>query len=238
MNNHISEEMLNAYLDNELDEKDSQFVDEQIKNNSELQQKLKQLQDLKIKIRASYVSVKPPIRKEVPVMSKKHWLPIGLIASLTLVIGLTSGWYGNSYINNHTNTEMLFGVQLEQLKPEDNKIIIHVSQNDMKMFDKALNKAELFLARFEARGQQGKIQVMANSYGMDLLLTEKSPYPERINNLMMSYDNIEFLACKNTLKRLRMTGQNTDLLPGVKVHGPVINEIVSSLQNGWTYLKI
>lgn len=239
MSKSVSEEMLNAYLDNELDEKDIRLIEFQIKNNVELQRRIEQLQDIKIKIWASYASVSPPVRHEIRPRNKRNLMPSSMAASLILCFGLASGWYTHGYINTTAdNSSHLLGIKLEQLKPQDNKIIIHLAQNDTALFDEALTKAETLLIRFDAMNQQGKVHVLANSYGMDLLRKDKTPYQERITNMMLKYKNVEFVACKNTLKRLKSAGKNIQLLPGVKVHGPVINEIISGLQNGWTYIKV
>ncbi|MCU7940106.1 MAG: hypothetical protein KZQ64_07180 [gamma proteobacterium symbiont of Bathyaustriella thionipta] len=239
MSKIVSEEMLNAYLDNELDEKDIRFIDLQIKNNVQLQKRVEQLHEIKLKIRASYESVSPPVRDKKRQESKKRLIPAGMVASLTLLIGLVSGWYSHSYFNVFSsNPDYLLGVKLGALNPEDNKIMIHLAQNDRVLFDKALTKAEKLLARFESFNQNGKVHVLANSYGMDLLRKDKTPYQERIAKMMKNHENVKFVACKNTIKRLKSNGKSVDLLPGVKVQGPVINEIVSGLRNGWTYMKI
>ena len=240
MSKTVSEEMLNAYLDHELDEKDTRFIELQIQNNTELQHRVEQLQDIKIKIRASYASVSPPSHREIRPCNKRNLLPSSMAASLILCFGLASGWYTHGYINTtaDNNSSHLLGIKLEQLKPQDNKIIIHLAQNDRALFDEALTKAESLLIRFDAMKQQGKVHILANSYGMDLLRKDKTPYQKRISNMMLKYNNVEFVACTNTIKRLKSAGKNIELLPGVKVHGPVINEIISSLQNGWTYIKV
>ncbi len=240
MSKTVSEEMLNAYLDHELDEKDTRLIELQIQNNAELQHRVEQLQDIKIKIRASYASVSPPARREIRPCNKRNLLPSSMAASLILCFGLASGWYTHGYINTtaDNNSSHLLGIKLEQLKPQDNKIIIHLAQNDRALFDEALTKAESLLIRFDAMKQQGKVHILANSYGMDLLRKDKTPYQKRISNMMLKYNNVEFVACTNTIKRLKSAGKNIELLPGVKVHGPVINEIISGLQNGWTYIKV
>ncbi len=239
MSKTVSEELLNAYLDNELDEKDTRFIDLQIKNDAQLQHRIEQLQDLKFKIQASYASVSPPVHHQIRPANKKLMLPVAMAASVALCVGLASGWYSHAYLDSTSASgNYLLGVKLQDLKPQDNKIIIHLAQNDMVLFDQALSKAETLLTLFESLNQQGKVHVLANSYGMDLLRSDKTPYYERITNMMQTYDNVEFVACTNTIKRLKSSGKNIALLPGVKVHGPVINEIVSSLQDGWTYLKI
>ena len=240
MSKIISEEMLNAYLDNELDEKDSQFIELQIQNNAQLQQRVERLQNIKINLRTAYSSVTPPMRHVISPYRKSNLLPTSLAASLILSIGLASGWYTHGYINTTTenNSSHLLGIKLEQLQPQDNKIIIHLAQNDSALFDEALTKAESLLMRFAAMNQPGEVHILANSYGMDLLRKDKTPYQQRISNMMLKYNNVEFVACTNTIKRLKSAGKNTDLLPGVKVHGPVINEIISGLQNGWTYIKV
>ncbi len=239
MSKNVSEEMLNAYLDNELDEKDARFIDYQIKNNAQLQHRVEQLQELKLKIQAGYASVSPPAHHKSRHARKKQLISTSIAASLTLVAGLASGWYSHGFFNSFSShSDYLLGVKLDNLKPEDNKIIIHLTKNDIELFDQALTKAETLLTRFDTLNQDGKIHVLANSYGMDLLLTDKTPYQKRIISMMKNHDNIKFVACENTIKRLKSTGKPVDLLPGVKVHGPVINEIVASLKSGWTYMKI
>ena len=239
MINNISEEMINAYIDNELDKKDRQFIELQMQNDVKLQHHIEQLQALKVKIRASYADVRSSNHQAGRMSNRSSLFPAGIAASIALVVGLTAGWYTHSYINMAaTETDYLLGVKLEDLKPQDNKIIIHLAQNDIALFDKALTRAETLLAYFDTLQQQGKVHILANSYGMDLLRRDTTPYQNRIVNMMETYDNVELVACKNTIKRLKTSGKNVDLLPGVKVHGPVINEIISGLQNGWTYLSI
>ena len=237
MTNNISEEMINAYIDNELDMKDIQLIELQMEKDVVLQHKITQLKALKLKISSSYDSVHSKNYRKIPVTGKNYRFPTSIVASITLLIGLTIGWYTHIYIST-TDTDYLLGVKLEDLKPQDNKIIIHLAQNDSVLFDKALTRAETLLAYFETLQQQGKVHILANSYGMDLLRRDTTPYQQRIINMMETYDNVEFVACKNTIKRLENRGKSVELLPGVKVHGPVINEIISGLQNGWTYLSI
>lgn len=250
MNTSVSSEMLNAYIDNELDQKEAYNVESEIKKDPELQKQLDDFQQLKLKVQASYASIRPPVRHNQKV-APTSWLPTAVAASLTLVVGISSGWYGHQYldgdalfdgalsnVNKDTSADNLLGVKLQPLNAQDDKIIIHLAQNDRQLFDKALAKAEALLARFDALEQNGSIQILANSYGMDLMRKEKSPYKERITNMMQQHDNIQFVACSNTIKRLESNGVNVDLIDGVEVHGPVINEIVTHMQDGWTYIKI
>ncbi len=250
MNNSVSMEMLNAYIDNELDLKDAADIEQAIQNSVQLQQKLDELQQLKLKVQASYAVVRAPLHNE-PVRRKNTWQPAALLAAVTLVLGVSSGWYGHQYlsddeltmtalkdVNRGASVEQLLGVKLQPLKVQDDKIIIHLAQNDKLLFDKALAKAEALLARFDALEKQGRIQVLANSYGMDLMRKDKSPYQERIVKLMQQHNNIQFIACANTVKRLESRGVNVGLIEGVQIHGPVIDEIVSHMQDGWTYIKI
>lgn len=240
MNTTISTEMLNAYIDNELDDKEALNIEAELKKDSQLQNRLYKLQQVKLKVQASYASVRAPVRREE--RSKSAWLPTAIAASITLAIGMTSGWYGNQYVNDNGSFEsdgaQLLGVKLQEVTPQDDKIIIHLAKNDKILFDKALAKAEALLERFDQMQQSGAIQVLANSNGMDILRDDRSPYKGRIVNLMQQYDNIQFIACENTIRRLKSNGQNVQLISGVRVNGPVINEIVSHMQDGWTYIKI
>ncbi len=70
MSTTISEEMINAYIDNELDAKDNQFIEIQLKNDAVLQHRIEQLQELKLNIRASYSSVHSTIQQQTRTNSK------------------------------------------------------------------------------------------------------------------------------------------------------------------------
>jgi len=239
MSNSISNEMINAYIDNELDEKERLLIDESLQSDQQLRAKIEQLKSLKLNIKNSYSSVSSPLDKPNSLTLKNHTFPKTLAASIALFFGLVTGWYSHDYINLSTaNSQYLLGVKLEALKPQDNKIIIHLSKNDLVLFDNALTKAETLLAYFNTIKQQGKVHILANSYGMDILRSDTTPYQERISKIMNKYNNVEFVACENTIKRLKSSGKEINLLPGVKVHGPVINQIISRLQNGWTYINI
>lgn len=239
MNNSISTEMLHAYIDNELDEREALEIEAEIKKSSQLRKQLRDFQQVKLKIQASYAPLRAPVRSQSQ-SSKSAWLSTAIAASLTLTIGISSGWYGHQYMTNESAgvIDNLLGVKLQPVTPQDDKIIIHLSQNDQLLFDKALQKAEAILQRFELMEQKGAVQILANSNGMDILRNDKSPYKQRIFNMMNQYDNVQFVACQNTIQRLESNGQNVNLINGVKVHGPVINEIVSHMQDGWTYIKI
>ena len=64
MSANISEEMINAYIDNELDEKDIQYINKEIQNDVQLQVKIEQVKSLKYKIRQSYASVVAPLESK------------------------------------------------------------------------------------------------------------------------------------------------------------------------------
>ncbi len=239
MTQKLSDEMINAYIDNQLAPKDLQLIIKQMKNNVELRVKIDKLKSLKNIIKKSYVSVSQPINLKKRQYKINPLFPASLAASITLLFGIGMGWYSHSYIGiSDTSSNYLLGIKLKELKPKDNKIIIHLSQNDVELFDQALTKAEKLLAYFDTIKNKGKVHILANSFGLDILRTNTSPYQERIIKMMQTYDSVEFVACQNTLKRLESSGKDTKLLPGVKVHGPVINEIISSLQDGWTYISI
>ncbi len=247
MNISISDELLNAYVDNELDEKEAQEIESAIQDDSELRNKVRNLQQLKMQIRASYASLRAPVHHnntKNPVI-----IPAGIAASVTLLVGISSGWLGHEYLESQADAvsqqssithqqQELLGIKLQPVKAQDNKIIIHLAQNDKQLFDKALAKAEALLDRFDKLEESGVIQVLANSNGMDILRKDKSPYKARIVKMMQQHKNIEFVACRNTIQRLESNGVDVQLINGVEVHGPVINEIVNHLQDGWTYIKI
>mgnify|MGYP000052599505 CR=1 FL=1 len=63
------------------------------------------------------------------------------------------------------------------------------------------------------------------------------PSLEKLEQLLAAYPNLAYVACNQTLDRLREKGGTVSLLPGVHVAPTALDEIVKRLQEGWVYIR-
>lgn len=85
----------------------------------------------------------------------------------------------------------------------------------------------------EGWGDSVLIEVVVHGPGLDIVTKSKSTQIEAIQ-LMMQKD-VQFVACRNTMKQKGITEKQ--LLPNVGVVAMGIGEIVRRQEQGWTYIK-
>jgi len=81
--------------------------------------------------------------------------------------------------------------------------------------------------------------VVTNGDGLNLLLSDKSPYAQRIHQMQSEYKNLTFVACQNTIDRFqRDLGLTVKLLPGVVITDSGVAQIMRRQHQGWAYLQV
>jgi intracellular sulfur oxidation DsrE/DsrF family protein len=110
---------------------------------------------------------------------------------------------------------------------------------DPKKFKASLDRAEYFLNTARKSGHPLKVEFVVSSGGLNLLRTGMTPYADRIKSLQQSYDNLAFVACSQSIERLREKGGKVDLLPETtQSPDSALEVVVSRLRDGWTYVSI
>jgi len=74
--------------------------------------------------------------------------------------------------------------------------------------------------------------------GINLLRADESAFAPRIRAMMEKYDNLTFVACANTIKRLQEKGVDVPLIDRTHARETAIDHVVARLRNGWTHIKI
>ncbi|MDX1487832.1 MAG: hypothetical protein R3268_06515, partial [Acidiferrobacterales bacterium] len=121
----------------------------------------------------------------------------------------------------------------------DTRVLFHVSSTDSARMKATLDEVENVLDLYRQAGQQVRVEVLSNGPGLNLLRAATSPYPERIERMMRAYKNLTFVACQNTIDRLRREeGIQARLLPGTTVTESGVAEILRRQQQGWNYIQI
>jgi len=118
------------------------------------------------------------------------------------------------------------------------KVLVHFNSGRTSDGGQILDDLEGMLKIYRATGQIARIELVVNSEGLDLLRADKSKYAKRILRMQEQYDNLTFVACQNTIDRLkREKGVVAHLLPGVVVIDSGVAQLMRRQHQGWAYIQ-
>jgi len=113
-------------------------------------------------------------------------------ASILILLSASISWQLKSYLDGMPTNHIMELSQLENILPDNKKILIHIKS--------ALDKTERLL-----NNKQDKIQIeiIANASGL-AMLRQSSPYAERIKKIAGQFNNVKFKACGLAMHSAKM----------------------------------
>lgn len=227
-----SDELINAFVDDELAATERAHMLEQIHADEALRQQACELRMLKDMVRAGYRE--PPVSRTTKQLARPGWGWQAIAASLILVVGLGTGWMTRGVVADPLQAQM---ASLKGVQADPARLLLHVDSGDPEHFARLLGKTQAMLDEAKHEGHTLQVAVIVNSGGIDMLRAVTSRHAERIHALQAAYPNLSFIGCRTTLKRLREGGHDVRLLPGVEEAPAAIEAIVDRMKTGWTYIK-
>jgi intracellular sulfur oxidation DsrE/DsrF family protein len=251
---HISEDRLNAFVDDELDAAEKSEIFEAMKQDPQLSQETCELRQLSELVRHAYDH--PPeidsYRAHRP-RRISYW-GAAAAASLLLALGATLGWIGHQpppaqaakpdmnvmYWDEHRAFQ---NTDLAKITAQDGtkRIIVHLNTSSVGKFETALSTAERLLETYADDEQGAEIEVVANASAIRMLRAGHTPYAQRVRELQQRYFNLTFLACKDAMDHIReLEGDDAEveLLPEVDVTPSALEHILNRLSDGWVYINV
>ncbi len=242
----ISDEHLNAFIDNQLDADEKSGILEAINQDPELNQRVNALRQVREMVKHCYDHVPAPTHHGTT-HSGNSWWAQGIAAGLLLGMGVLLGWHG--FERDYGNESTLHVMYLDDDKAfqsadlytseaiqNNKKVLLHISSGDPTRIKRALDTAERLL---RAEGDQIDVAIVANSSGLKLLRADVSPFPERIRKLQSQFDTLTFLACRKAIDKLRQEQNiHAKLLPGIQTTPNALDEILTRLRQGWVYISV
>jgi intracellular sulfur oxidation DsrE/DsrF family protein len=235
----VSNEQLNAYIDDELEFEERHSVFLRMGQDDRLNREAQELRQLRAMLQHAYRNPPAaPARRRTPI--GHYGLRQGVAAMLLLSLGALVGWYGNSQLlpGDPLPGSVILSASGGSEVDAGNGLVLHLSSNDRAQMTATLDYAERLLVSQQVEGKPFRLAVVANSDGIELLRRDTSPYAARIARLLSDYDNIRFFACANALHNLQKQGVAVELLPGIRGDRSAIDAIIERLEGGWRYLKV
>ena len=233
MNKPISDEILGAYVDNELDPAERVTLQERLTADSALRARACELWQLKQMVRGAYPL---PRKTGTPANEKRgfgasRWSS-ALAAMLLVACGTVFGWFGHGRIDD----DQLLTSQIEAIRSQGGRVVLHLFSDEPARMEAALRMAEKLADSRDDAGRPFRVEFIANGPGLHLLRTGGSPYAAQIEALR-HHDNLRLIACRQAIARLQERGLEVNLLPGVEEAVSAESELAARLTQGWRYVQ-
>ncbi len=239
-----SDEMLNAYLDNELAGEERKRLIEDLRENDGLRQRVCELEQVRNMVSIAYHDIPDP-KRTMKTKDRGFSFFTAVAASIMVIVGIVGivgGWLGHSYLQKDNSlVQLADSIQIND--PTNTaqtwRVLLHVASNDQFRLNALLEETENILKKYENKKQKVSIQILANGKGLNLLRSKDSPYGKRIASLKKRYKNITFVACARALRRLKQEkGIDLKLVPEAQIVPSALREVLQRQKEGWTYIKI
>ena len=237
----ISDEFLNAFVDDQLDGAEKSDTFDAIERDDVLKERVCELRGLKERMRHAYEHPPVPGRAAVKGRRLRASHLQALAACLLLCIGAASGWFAHTWTGmggDREMTRMLQSVQRNDVGVEPQKIIVHVGSSNPVRLKTALDETESLLDSYRRSNRKLQVEIVANGGGVDLLRADVSPYAKRIGLMQEKYPNLGFLACGQTIQKLQDKGVDVKLLPHTAVASSAVDQITLRLKQDWVYIRV
>ncbi len=237
----LSNEMINAYADDELQGIDRAEFEIKLQHEPEAQQALQEILAIKQRLRQGYRGAAAPAKHTSRTMSYR----LAGYGAL-LVLAFSGGWLGSNQMHQGDTLPMAeaqplssaYMLQVSNAQSAEGKYILHIDSKDHLKFKAALDKAEALVAMYQAAAHPYEIEVIANAGGLDMLREGETPYADRVRQLSQRYPNIKFIACSNAIERLQEKGVKANLIASVHQGSTALDQVVKRMNQGWAYMKI
>lgn len=243
MNTVVSDETLNAFIDGELDVVESETLIARMREDKELAQRVCALRHLQSMVRVAYAAPPAAAGRASRAVPRRRLVQYSAVASLILMLGLGGGWALRGLEPQAVAVlpaVVSSGYQVVSLAREadPNRVMLHLDSAAPEKMVAVLDQAERLLTQAEQHGRTMQLEVVANSGGLDLMRAGVSPHAERIALLKRRHANLQWVACGQSIARFKSEGQQVVLLPATRTAPTAIGEIVTRLQQGWTYVRV
>lgn len=236
----ITDEILNAFVDQQLTPGEMGEVFEALKQDPELARRSCEIRQLKSLLKHAYAGVEPS--RPAQWRNGRPWGWQLAAAALLLGLGGLLGWtlrpMGGSILPAALAQKGEFMQASHPNAAAGNRFILHIDSDKPERMAAVLDYADQILDNARQDGVAAELEIVANNYGLNLLREDLTPYRARIDALAAKHANLKFIACGQAVARVEREGKKVTLVEEARVVPSVIGEVVSKMKEGWTYIRV
>ena len=243
---NYTKETLNALLDDEYSATQQAELLSRIASNRVANEELCQLRSIKQLVKTAYQETPEADHNAFARRIRPDWMPMLAVASLVFVVALIA-----LVTSVNPQPESAIAGRVAILDPDgraerpalsensETRIVLHLLEADMQVAAELLDEVETLLTDYRNSGERLRVEIVAHSHGLALLRQSLSEHKERISQMSEEYPNLAFVACLNTVKRLRVEqGIEVTLLPEAGTTESGVAHVVQRQKEGWAYIKV
>lgn len=237
----LSDESLNAIVDGEYPMHEQAELMAVVQADASHSNRVCALRSLKVMVQNAYAEVPAPVgrgrrRRRAGLMGVAASLALGLAAVLGVGLSSDGGRQAERFVVLDADGR---GQRPAVAADEEMRIVFHLLDGDMDAAGELLDEVETLLADYRQRNAALRIEVVAHSDGLALLRRRLSSHQERVASLARTFPNLTFVACSNTVRRLRVEkGLEVTLVPEARQTASGVTHVVKRQQQGWAYIKV
>lgn len=239
MNVRITDETLNAFVDQQLTPAEMGEIFEAVRQDAELARRSCEIRQLKSLVRHAYDGVEPG--RPAQWRTGRSWGVEAVAALLLLGVGGLLGWtlrpMGSGLLPAALASKGEY-MRASHAEAAGNRFILHIDSDRPERMAAVLDYADQILDNASREGVPAELEIVANNYGLNLLREDLTPYRERIDALARKHANLKFIACGQAVARLERDGRKVRLIEEAQLVPSAIGEVVSKLKEGWTYIRV
>lgn len=232
MSTEVSDEILNAYIDNELDPRERADLLDRIATDGELRGRACAIWQLKQMVRGAYPLARQPSDARRARQFAPRWAHAAA-ALLLLTFGTISGWFAHG---GRIDADAQMMQQIDAIRADGGRVVLHLFSDEPARVEAALRTARQLAAARDKAGKPFRVEFIANGPGLHLLRTGGSAYAQEIA-VLRQHENLRLIACREAMDRLRERGIDVSLLPGVEEAPSAEGELAARLTQGWRYVQ-
>ncbi len=248
---HISDEILNAYIDGELGPEDTAHVDAAMLEDEILSKRVNDLRQVSALMRTAF-----PENNLAPSETSARfgrsfndgvWRVAATVAFVS--IGVLFSWH--LYEHQQTSkipqatlaaTVMPSGVENDDVaSTETFKIMFHVGRENATLLNNVLGETDRLLSHSTEFDRPISVRVIASHGGLSFFNAASEGNARRIREIKQRYQGqVDFVGCGETLRQWTTKNPNKkpDLLPEMLMVDSGVLELLRLQQKGWTLVSI
>lgn len=129
----------------------------------------------------------------------------------------------------------------DDVAPVENvrQVLFHVTDLDLRDAEALFDDVEHMFETALLNGEELQVQMVVHGTGMDLVRADLAPFPNRIRELVHTYDGLRVTACgQSRARHEREEGHSIQLLPWVEEVESGVREAAQKQAEGWTYIRV
>lgn len=247
-NEHISDEILNAYIDGELGPEDTARIDAAMAGDEILSKRVGDLRKISALVRAAFEDNSPPLQESQDGIRSSSKDAVWRIAAVAAFAGL-GALFGLHLYDHHQhaagNTAAAFAPTEAQeyaaMTAGTFKIMFHVGREDSERLNNVLGETDRLLSQGSVLNQPVSVRVVASHGGLSLFNAASEPNAQRVRDIKQRYQGrVDFIGCGETLQQWRVKNpeKKPALLPEMLMVDSGVLELLRLQNKGWKLLSI